>query len=158
RSVLRWRRRRAAGIRRSVRRQKRGLDRVAARAAQAFRFVRRRPALRKRPRERRRRRLRSACRTGEGQATARPTHKGGRGSRGEWWLWNSSHPPQRRRESRLVERRSDAQAQRHWSASCNQALQLRSEYPQAIKGCEGEGLTTCGHWTAVTRWNGWRRV
>src|SRR6478672_5788941 len=68
------------------------------------------------------------------------------------------HPPQRRRESRLVECRSDAQAQRHWSASCNQALQLRRQYPQAIEGAEGEGLTTCGHWTAVTWWNRWRRV
>src|SRR4029434_4389872 len=23
---------------------------------------------------------------------------------------------------------------------------------------EGEGLTACGHWTAITRWNRWRRV
>src|SRR6476661_8595988 len=66
---------------------------------------------------------------------------------------HASHPPQRRRESRLVECRSDAQAQRHWSASCNQALQLRSQYPQTIEGGEGEDLTTCGHWTAIARWN-----
>ena len=72
--------------------------------------------------------------------------------------FHASHPPQRRRESRLVECRSDSQAQRHWSASCNQALQLRRQYPQAIEGGEGEGLTTCGHWTAVTRWNRWRCV
>src|SRR6188508_3097281 len=71
---------------------------------------------------------------------------------------HASHPPQRRRESRLVESRSDAQAQRHWSASGNQALQLRRQYPQAIEGAEGEGLTTCGYWTAVTRWNRRRRV
>ena len=68
------------------------------------------------------------------------------------------HPPQRRRESRLVEWRSCTQAQRHWSASGNQALQLRRQYPQAIEGGEGEGLTTRGHWTTVTRWNEWRRV
>jgi hypothetical protein len=45
---------------------------------------------------------------------------------------HASHPPQRRRESRLVECRSDAQAQRHWSASCHQALKLRSQYPSVI--------------------------
>src|SRR4030095_8805166 len=71
---------------------------------------------------------------------------------------HESHPPQRRRESRLVECRSDAQAQRHWSARCNQALQLRGQYPQAIEGAEGEGLTTCGHWTVIARWNRWRDV
>src|SRR5215211_6703398 len=65
------------------------------------------------------------------------------------------HPPQRRRESRLVECRSDSQAQRHWSASCNQPFQLRRQYAQAIEGGEGEDLTTCGHWTTVTRWNRW---
>ena len=31
---------------------------------------------------------------------------------------HASHPPQRRRESRLVECRPDSQAQRHWSATC----------------------------------------
>src|SRR6478735_2185790 len=68
------------------------------------------------------------------------------------------HPPQRRRESRLVEGRSDSQAQRHWSASCSQALQLRRQYPQAIEGGEGEGLTTCAHGTAIAGWNRWRGV
>src|SRR5687768_18342732 len=66
-----------------------------------------------------------------------------------------SHPPQRRRKSRLVECRADAQAQRHWSASGNQALQLRRQYPQAIEGGDREGLTTCGDSTTVTRWNRW---
>src|SRR3954466_13438719 len=65
----------------------------------------------------------------------------------------ASHPPQRRRESRLVERGSGARAQRHWSASCNQPLQLCCQYPQAIEGREREGLATCGHWTAVTWWD-----
>src|SRR5262245_13276663 len=76
--------------------------------------------------------------------------------------WSSAshplHPPQRRRESRLVEWRSESQAQRHWSASGNQALQLRRQYPQAIEGGEGENLTTCGHWTAIARWDRWRCV
>ena len=141
------------GIPRNVRRQTRGLDRVAARAVRACRFVRRMPALRRRPRARRRRRPQWAARADEGRAAVRPTHKRRRGPRGEWWLWDyPSHPPQRTREPRLVEGRSDSQAQRHWSASCSQALQFRRQYPQAIEGGEGEGLTTRGHRTAVTRW------
>src|SRR6185312_8150 len=56
----------------------------------------------------------------------------------------------------LVECRSDAQAQRHWCASCNQALQLRRQYPQTIERGYGEGFTTCGDWTTGTWWNRWR--